>query len=1016
MPKQIWKIDQFHGGLNSNSDPRDIADNELSTVTGLMVDEVGKIRTIGATAMQNSLDVGFNGTIQPGYGLFYFAHDYLGAGVNLPPSEIPTNYIAFWDDDNSEVDILENLGGTFPVVGTSKISLGGSGGKPCFYYVDGALRISDGAQGANNTSKWYGFCNRKYFGADADEDFVSWKATDQLPAPPTAGYLRKHTGAANWDKSTNEKPTAADGFLRMSISANSTQTTTTWLSLLDWDDNSEGTGDLDGYWYTKWGARDVGGGYAYSEHLDSNMEGTGYVGADFFSPGNGSASAGGNGVSRDWDPGGVQILLHATEGSNVPDAPPGWDTDIAVGMNIMKVKSEIFCRYSVKTDEGIDFTGKSLFFDLFISAHAYSVIDYMYIYIGDDIGTYDSTTSSTAWKKWRIDKGQIDDAQVDNWQQFEIYTGDEPELQHGSPHMNAVKAFAIQVHVNADSDKLGYTTGDADPGDIVLYNVRYGDPIEGAGWNGYYNFYYSWLYDDEKQETSLFEFLDHGAGSATNYNFTGSALHFRSWVQQAAHPTYGFNHATTSANPRITGANVYYTIVDSSGNSIDPEFYHVCTIDFENGIKSVEGDDFSAWAGGAGGSIGEWYAPSESPLKLDIPSQAITYTINSGYDDSNKITNLYYKTAVVANRIAYIGNVKYTDANSKDHVLGDAILKSHVNKFDLFTSDRVIEASVRDGDSIVKLEEYADRLLQFGKTKMHLINISQEIEFLEDTFMHKGVSHPAATCKTDFGIAWVNKHGCYLYDGQNVVNLLEKNGMQMIKESEWKDFVESSAGTSLDPMIGYIPQKRQLLVISDVGDSMNEATEPQIYLYDMVTQSWVNAEHSATVVDYFYDRNVDLDKTNFVNDWDGNLVLARATGTLRKWSDTSRDVDSGKLHLRTKDIDFGQPAQRKKVYKVYISYKGDASSVDIQYSINGDNNTTFPFYRILTDGTGDSDKTNSDTTPLYDCDTDDWVTAELKPVSSINNVKSFQLVIAGSAESDFEINDMSIVYRLKGIK
>ena len=28
MPKQIYKIEQFHGGLNTNSDPRDIADNE----------------------------------------------------------------------------------------------------------------------------------------------------------------------------------------------------------------------------------------------------------------------------------------------------------------------------------------------------------------------------------------------------------------------------------------------------------------------------------------------------------------------------------------------------------------------------------------------------------------------------------------------------------------------------------------------------------------------------------------------------------------------------------------------------------------------------------------------------------------------------------------------------------------------------------------------------------------------------------------------------------------------------
>ena len=36
MPKQVYKIDQFHGGLNSNADPRDIADNELSESKDLM--------------------------------------------------------------------------------------------------------------------------------------------------------------------------------------------------------------------------------------------------------------------------------------------------------------------------------------------------------------------------------------------------------------------------------------------------------------------------------------------------------------------------------------------------------------------------------------------------------------------------------------------------------------------------------------------------------------------------------------------------------------------------------------------------------------------------------------------------------------------------------------------------------------------------------------------------------------------------------------------------------------------
>ena len=32
MPKQQLKIEQFHGGLNTDSDPRDIADNEFSAL------------------------------------------------------------------------------------------------------------------------------------------------------------------------------------------------------------------------------------------------------------------------------------------------------------------------------------------------------------------------------------------------------------------------------------------------------------------------------------------------------------------------------------------------------------------------------------------------------------------------------------------------------------------------------------------------------------------------------------------------------------------------------------------------------------------------------------------------------------------------------------------------------------------------------------------------------------------------------------------------------------------------
>ena len=48
----------------------------------------------------------------------------------------------------------------------------------------------------------------------------------------------------------------------------------------------------------------------------------------------------------------------------------------------------------------------------------------------------------------------------------------------------------------------------------------------------------------------------------------------------------------------------------------------------------------------------------------------------------------------------------------------------------------------------------------------------------------------------------------------------------------------------------------------------------------------------------------------------------------------------------------------------------------------------------------------------------EWIRAELKPAVSneANNIDSFALSLSGSPEKDFEINDISIVYRLKNIK
>lgn len=81
MPKQVWKIERFDGGMNTASDPRDIADNELVEARDIMVDHVGKIRALGAGEA-----VGYStadhGHVEPGYGLFICLMIWLGLKIN----------------------------------------------------------------------------------------------------------------------------------------------------------------------------------------------------------------------------------------------------------------------------------------------------------------------------------------------------------------------------------------------------------------------------------------------------------------------------------------------------------------------------------------------------------------------------------------------------------------------------------------------------------------------------------------------------------------------------------------------------------------------------------------------------------------------------------------------------------------------------------------------------------------------------------------------------------------------
>ena len=110
MPKQTYKITAFHGGINSNSDPRDINEYESVSLYDINIDKVGKLSTVGtisSTATSNTL------AILPNRGLYVLDSDrQLDGG-----SESETLILCF-DSGSNTIDIKDSEGWD-----TAKISL-----------------------------------------------------------------------------------------------------------------------------------------------------------------------------------------------------------------------------------------------------------------------------------------------------------------------------------------------------------------------------------------------------------------------------------------------------------------------------------------------------------------------------------------------------------------------------------------------------------------------------------------------------------------------------------------------------------------------------------------------------------------------------------------------------------------------------------------------------------------------------------------------------------------------------
>ena len=275
---------------------------------------------------------------------------------------------------------------------------------------------------------------------------------------------------------------------------------------------------------------------------------------------------------------------------------------------------------------------------------------------------------------------------------------------------------------------------------------------------------------------------------------------------------------------RVTHINVYTNKYSDDAGTIPEteDFAYVCSFDLENGFIGEDGE-YDAWT-----------ADSSETTQFNSTSIFYGQLFDNNFQNRTGMfpdtwhTGMRFKTATIINRRVYAGNVFMKEAGeSQEQSFPDRVVKSLPNQFDNFTDYDILDVTVDDGDSIVSLQTFGGQLLQFKKGSLYVIDVTTEPEFIRAKHSYRGVPSAAAIAQTDFGVAFGNAYGAFLYNGE-IVSELTTN----IIEDEWTELYDR---TRDDLVVGFHPEFK-ILFFTKGG--LPTATDSTFLVYDMTARSW----------------------------------------------------------------------------------------------------------------------------------------------------------------------------------
>ena len=263
--------------------------------------------------------------------------------------------------------------------------------------------------------------------------------------------------------------------------------------------------------------------------------------------------------------------------------------------------------------------------------------------------------------------------------------------------------------------------------------------------------------------------------------------------------------------------------------------------------------------------------------------------------------------------------------------------------------------------------------------------------------------------------------GCYLYDGKELKDLIKNRIPTVDDYSNITNNFWNSQGSSTDelksPSVGYVVE-RDAIVVKFTIDNNASISIPEGASFHFPTESW----NFFTSVFSGNSGALSGKTSNMITNDSGDIIYYTSTGTnsvtseIKKWSHTPAvgAAATKVFYFSTKDFTFGDIVARKKIYKIYVTYRttsGVNSTILVKTSINGLNTYTTAINASTSVFAGTSDACYHDSNGLLNT-AGTWKTAELKftTPSNFNNIYSLQLQFTSpTVEAGFEVNNISIV-------